>query len=291
MPNPASLRDYGDDPDLLSRNFELFELVWPGFAEQVHDAQALGLRWDACSTPFVLRNGESPVAHVGVIGVRLLLAGEEMPAGAIHAVCTHPTQRGRGHCRTLMEDALAWCAPRYQTLFLTTDKPALYERFGFRVIAESRFVGPARPGADARPPVRLDFTQEWDPILLDHMLDVRAPPSRVVSLVREKPGFLFYGCRAPLYYIEALDLIVYAEIQDGALRLHDIVARRMPSLEEIATHFPGAYERVEVYFTCDELEHQLTAESHRLDGDDYLLVRGPFVPEDTPIMLPRTARF
>ncbi len=49
-------------------------------------------------------------------------------------------------------------------------------------------------------------------------------------------------------------------------------------------------QRIEVCFASDQLDADLTPEPHPLDGEDYLMVRGPFLPLEPQFMLPRSAR-
>jgi predicted N-acetyltransferase YhbS len=117
--------------DLLGR-------VWPRLPAGVARAEALGFAWTDVSTPFVRREGERVVAHVGVIELPLVIAGRRVRVGSIHAVCTDPERRGRGLARGLMQEMLAACAGRFETLVLTTLIPGFYEAFGFRSYASTR---------------------------------------------------------------------------------------------------------------------------------------------------------
>ena len=61
--------------------------VWPRVPGAAARAGALGFPWAAVSTAFVRREGERVVGHVGVIELPLVLAGQPVRVGAIHAVC------------------------------------------------------------------------------------------------------------------------------------------------------------------------------------------------------------
>ena len=79
--------------------------------------------------------------------------------------------------------------------------------------------------------------------------------------------------------------------RDGTtLRLHDQVARRIPSLAEILARVDGPVERVEAFFAPDRLDAAFTAEPCLFDGDEWFLTRGPFLPDDVLVTLPRSAR-
>jgi GNAT superfamily N-acetyltransferase len=281
---------YTDDPALLPRVLDLLGSVFPGLPEVEATARPLGLRWEETSTPFLAWEGDMPVAHVGVLEVPLVMRGKERTVGGIHAVATHPDHRGRGHYRRTMESALAHCDTRFETLLLTTDQPRLYEPFGFRVVSESRFVGELGASGGASGFRLLDLGRESDRALLLRLLYERAPVSEILCVVSERDIFLFYECARPLRYCAELDLLLCADQADGVLKVRDIVSPRIPPLAEVLRRMTDAFERVEVYFAADRLGAGLVAEEHRLDGDDHLMVRGPFPPEGDAFMLPIPAR-
>ena len=97
------------DPRLAA----LLGRVWPRLPAGVARAGALGFAWTDVSTPFVRREGERVVAHVGVVELPLVIAGRRVRVGSIHAVCTDPDRRGRGLARGLMQETLAACAGRF----------------------------------------------------------------------------------------------------------------------------------------------------------------------------------
>jgi GNAT superfamily N-acetyltransferase len=285
---------YAQDPDLLRRVFALLDSAFPGLSGRVRGLAPSGLRWDRVSTPFVVSERGRLVAHVGVLEVPMVLDGCETLVGGMHAVCTHPEFRGRGYFRRAMNAALAWCDERYGTVALIGGPPELYAPFGFRVVPESRFVGPVLRSSPSpeRPRLRrVALDQVGDRRLLDRLLDERAQVSRRLGVVRERSVFLFTQAREPMWYAEDLDAILCLEIADGTLRLYDIVATRVPALEQVVDRIDAPLNRVEVYFTPDQLGAPLAAEPHVVDGDSWLLARGPFASVEGGLMLPRTIRF
>jgi hypothetical protein len=80
--------------------FELFEHTWPGIGARAAGVRGWGMRWEE-STPFVAFSGERVIAHVGVLPMNLVVAGNRMRVGGIHAVATHLDHRGKGRCRAL----------------------------------------------------------------------------------------------------------------------------------------------------------------------------------------------
>ncbi len=287
-------RSYADEPGLLERVYSLLDLAFPGLSAHARALGPLGLRWDQISTPFLVTNGDQPLAHVGVLEVPMVLDGRERLVGGIHAVCTHPNHRRRGYFRLTMDAALAWCDERYRTTLLIGGYSGLYEPLGFRLVRESRFV--ATVCRSGRTPHRqrlrrLDLDQPADLRILHRLLDERAPVSRRLGVVRERGVFLFTQAKQPMWYAEDLDTILCLEVADATLHLYDLVATRIPTLQEVVDRIDSRLKRVEVYFTPDQLEAQLAPEPHVVDRDSLLMARGEFLRPQDDVMLPGTARF
>ena len=285
-------RAWSEDPQLLPRVFELLDLCFPGAGLPAKErvARSLGARWDEISTPFALFENGRLVSHVGVLEHRLVVNGRPLRVGGIHAVATHPEQRRRGHGRAVLEEALAWCDERWDALELSTAEPRLYEPFGFRELRESRFVGAVRraPGRDGLCP--LDRADARDLERLRGLLAEREPVSQRLGVAEPGPVFLFVTANAPLWRVPALEAVVSLALERGTLRLYDVVARSLPTLEALLAEIPQALARVEVYFAPDKLAADLVAEEHVLGGDDRFMVRGAFPEPDGPFMLPVSAR-
>ncbi len=282
-------RDYAE-PGLMRRVFDLLDETFPGFGEVERACRARGARWEECSTPFVVEDEGRVVAHVGVLEISLVVGGREVLAGGLHAVATQLAYRGRGLGRTLMQEALAHCDARYETLVLTAGDPPVYEPHGFRIVPEHRFVCDSPPAAGHDGWRTLDLAASSDLELLHTLLRERAPVSSTLGVVRELPVFLFDTARATLSYFHDLDAVVWFTVKDSTLLLHDVVARQVPPLREILARVSGPVERVECYFVPDRLGAPFSAEPWLFDGEQYLMARGSFVVDGSPLILPRSAR-
>lgn len=97
-------------------------------------------RWraDADGDSFALvqeLNGEV-LGHIRVYGRRLWLDGAGVRCAALANVAVDAAHRGRGLARVLMEACLDECSRKgFGVSLLGTHIPALYERFGFQVVA------------------------------------------------------------------------------------------------------------------------------------------------------------
>lgn len=283
---------YQDNPELLGCVFELLDQVFSGIGDHVEAAGPLGLDWGKTSTPFVRIEGGKAVSHVGVLSLPLIIAGREVTAAGIHAVCTHPDHRGRGHYRAVMSEVVEWCDGRFETALLFTDSPGMYEPFGFRVVPESRFVPTTIPPGDPARPAglrKLDWSCRDDVALLRRLVRERSPVSTTLGVASEESVFAFNAVHLPMWYAQELDAIVSFSVDDRTVRIFDVVARRMPTWAELAAQLPAGTDRVEVCFCPDGLGLEAPAEPCAGQGHGCIMVRGTFVRDQRPLMFPRTA--
>lgn len=283
---------FAADARLSERVFDLLETAFPGVRQTAAHAAALGGAWESVSTPFVFREDDRIVAHVGVIGLTLVLLGEPATVGAIHGVVTHPGARRRGHCRRLIEEAFEYCGPRYRTLILTTEHPEYYTPFGFRVVQEHLFHARGR-SAGGRDGFRLLDPGDPDDVRrLNRLLETRQPVSEVAGVVGDKAVFCFNEGRRPLRYAADLDVLACFELEGRRLKLFDLVGRDVPPLGRLLERIPRGIDEVEICFSPDRLEVETESIPNVLDydGPSYLMVRGVFPVEHRKFMLPRSAR-
>jgi GNAT superfamily N-acetyltransferase len=262
--------------------FALLDAVWPRIAARIATAQAFGHDWRAVSTPFVAWEGGRAVAHVGVIAIPAVVAGERTVLAGIHAVCSHPDRRGIGLVRPLLEAALRNADQRCETAMLFTDKPALYEKFGFRRVQEHAFsatVAPA-PGPLRRVAV--------EPTLVNRLLALRRPVSDVYGVVDQGNLFTTDSCLmtygyGDLWYAEDLDALVVARRAPDAWDVLDVVsaADDPPGAELIGRLVAQDPAPVRLRFTPDRVRIDATPTPAAWAGD-LLMVRGPFAPEGRP---------
>ncbi len=282
-----------DDRERRGQIYLLLASIWPHLGEGIPRAERWGAAWHAVSTPFVHFEAETAIAHVGVIAVPLVVAGEAVEMAGIHAVCTRPAYRGRGFSRALMEQALAYCDARFPAAFLTTEEPELYTRYGFRLIPQQLFVSEIEPRVAEAVTRQLRLDDAADRALLERLLATRSAVSQVLGT--REPGWLFkinvslwHVIADHIHYLEELDCVVVYRIEQGTLRIYDLVAAELPPLAELVARIGQGAERLELFLIPDRLQ----AEALRpvpLAGGDNLMVRGPFA-EGIPLILPPLAR-
>lgn len=88
-------RSFSEDATLSSRLFNLLESTFAGISRTAESARALSAPCEEASTPFVRFEGDRAIAHVGVLELPMVVMGQSMIVGGIHAVCTRPKFRHR----------------------------------------------------------------------------------------------------------------------------------------------------------------------------------------------------
>jgi GNAT superfamily N-acetyltransferase len=283
-------RSFTKDATLSDRLFNLLEVVFPGISDVAERSRKLGASWETASVPFIRFHDHIAITHVGVVEIPMQLMGQDVVVGGIHGVCTHPKYRRRGYYREVMEEVLDYCNHRYNTLVLTTEQPELYKPFGFRFVGEHMFTAKCDSKGGTNGWRLLNITDNNDIQLLHTLLETRAPVSRILGIVKEKAVFCFNEGGNPLYYAEDLDAIAVMEIEDTKLKLFDLLATQICSLEAIVKRISQPIQEVEIYFTPDRLNAEVQAFPHILNGDYFLMVRGIFPVEGEKFMLPRSTR-
>lgn len=260
------------DPAERAALFRVLATAFPRLPQRVEVAARLGWSWDEMTTPFVTRVDGRLVSHVGVLEHPVRLAGRERPVAGIHAVCTDPAHRRRGHYRAAMEEALAFVDGRWSAAKLHTDQPWLYEPFGFRAVPQHRF-RLARSGGAGRGRA----VAEADLATVKGLLAARAPVSDLFA--SRDPGWLFgidvvlrTGGLGNLFLVDAPRMLVACEVVEGVLRVHDVVAAERPSLDDVLAAAPAPYCAVELWMPADRLAPD--AAPLPSAGEDLLMVRG-----------------
>jgi predicted N-acetyltransferase YhbS len=299
MPHEQYRQAYADNPTLKKQVFDLLETCFPGITQAEQESLDLGRPWEAVSTPFVRFQGNLAITHIGLLELPLVIMGQPVHVGGIHAVGTRPAFRRHGFYRQVMTEVLRYCTQRYDTLVLTTAQPALYEPFGFRVLPEARFTAAcASPGG--YPGWQLLHTHEPTALrLLHRLLETRTPVSHILGVGQEKDVFSFNAGKLPLYYAADLDVISSFLLDGTRLSVFDLIGTHIPPLQALLDRLPQPIDQVVTYFSPDRLQGEFQAFPHILQdppealggaGPDYLMVRGPFAAEGHPCMLPRLAR-
>ncbi|ASS74321.1 hypothetical protein CIG75_04525 [Tumebacillus algifaecis] len=249
--------------------------------------------WNPSYRPLSFFAEGNAVANISLFDFPIRLEGKTVRAAGIQSVMTHPDHRGQGLIRRLFDELFQRCEAQYELFFLYARDHEMYEKFGFRLVPQSHFCCDNITRApDSFTPLRaLNVHNAEDSRLLKNLFATRRPVSDVLGPINHSSSFFFAllaDAEIEIAYLPDQAAAIAYSLQDGVLHLYDIVSQQIPSLAVILSCLPTAVERVEVYFTPDQLQTEYTA--LELTTDAKLMVRGSF-PERLIFQPPPTAEF
>lgn len=254
------------------------------------DPRAIEAHPDPAWMPFALFDPDGRCTAAVEAAVMTLVA-DAVPVSvtAIRRAGVDPAWRGQGLFRDVMVAALTWCetAAPGPTLLYTADH-ALYDRFGFRPLAQFKVAGGA-PAPLARAASRIVDPRAED-ALLRRLLATRTPVSARCALGGGASLFITHVRDAEdltLAYAPDLDAIIVHEVEDDAILVVDVVAAAMPTLAQILAALPPR-PRVTVLFPTDRLDWT----GDYVAEETGLMIRGAApAAMARPFMLPPTTEF
>ncbi|KQS87773.1 MULTISPECIES: GNAT family N-acetyltransferase [unclassified Rhizobium] len=290
--HPVFRQDYFGDPAAWSA---LVALLHDTFDIDVGIQDRFGGP-DPTSMPFGYFDADGTcIANFSAFSMSVIIEGRPVKAAGFQSGAVRPQWRGRGLYRDLMNRAFSRCdAQGFELGLLLTDKPALYEPYGFRVVPQHKFVGsppPIQPWTSAR---RLSLENADDIDLLKNLLFLnRVPVSERFAVASQAEMFLlnsFFDGDVRLDYLEAFDAVAAWKEDAGTVQLLDIAGRAIPLLGDILAALGVTHEDVEVCFPPDKLGWQGMPEVHA--SGTSLMIRG--LPAESlvdPVMLSPMAEF
>ncbi|MHC2217428.1 GNAT family N-acetyltransferase [Rhizobium leguminosarum] len=285
-------QDYFGDPGWAA----LVCLLKDIFGIDIGPLQQLGGP-DPTSMPFGWFDAEGELAaNISAFGLPFVLNGRIVHAAGLQSGAVRPAWRGRGLYRDVTVKALDWCEKQgFEAVILYTDKPSLYEAYGFRAIALHRYEGPAPDPSSsvARARPRLPTTAD-DLALLQSLLKRRSPVSTSLAVTVNAAMFLINTQLDPDIRISLLEdrqaAIAWKMDEAGRFSLLDVVAADIPSLAAILGGLEIAPASVEVLFRPDKLGWDSVPQP--LESGTRLMLRGlGHATPDFPAMLSPMAEF
>lgn len=276
MQDTLTLREgYFGDPAAFRALADLLQDV---FGIDISLQMALGGP-DPTSMPFSFFDPSGRcVANFSAFSMPLVVNGRAVRAVGYQSGAVRPVYREHGLYRTLMKRAFEWAEhDGFEAGILLTDKPGLYEPYGFRTVPQFRFHGAVSqadlPGSRARD---LDLKQEADLHIVQKTLETRQPVSEIFSVARQKEMFLLNAHFDPDIRLSLLEkdaaIIAWKPKGDTSLQILDIAARHIPPLDHILASLGAHFERAEVFFPVDRLGWDGVATPHQ--GDCVLMMKG-----------------
>ena len=250
---------------------------------------------DATSMPFGwFAEDGTLAANLSAFAMPIILNGRRINAAGLQSGAVRPPWRGRGLYRDVTKKALDWCAGRgFEAVVLYTDKPALYQPYGFRSVPMHSYSGPAPFFKPERGSHNLDPLKAADLALLQDLLSRREPVSNTLSVVSSAAMFLIntqLDRDVRLSFIEDLSAAVAWKMNGQHLALLDIVSPSMPSLAAILSGLGLTPGSIEVNFRPDRLACDAAAKpaSH----GTHFMIRGiDGIELEAPAMLSPMADF
>jgi predicted N-acetyltransferase YhbS len=286
-------QDYFADPAAWTA---LVSLLSDTFGIDLDPLRRLGGA-DPTSMPFGWFDASGTlVANISAFAMPTMINGRKVNAAALQSGAVRPEWRERGLYRDVTGKALDWCAAEgFEAIVLYTDKPGLYEKYGFVSLPMHLYAGAApAPQATTALPRRLDPWNADDLRLLQAALKTRTPVSDRLAVCQSAPMFLIntqFDPDVKLSWLEDEKAVIAWKLTDvGAFLLSDVVASRIPSLGAILDGLGIAPATVEVLFAPDKVGWH--GEPRALEGGTRFMIKtdGPTIL-DAPAMLSPMADF
>jgi GNAT superfamily N-acetyltransferase len=224
-------------------------------------------------------------ANFSAFSMPMMIDGEERRVAALQSGAVQPQWRGKGLYRDLMRRAFKWVdAERFELAILYTDKPDLYQPYGFSAVPVHKFIGPAPKCEPASPTRALSMDAPEDVKLLAMLIKNRTHASHQSAPLSHPAMFLvnaFWDRTIALTHLEDHDAVV-AWRSGEVLQLLDVVGESIPSLAAITGALGTGAADVECFFVPDRLNWsgQAVIDDNRLTfmvrGDLSLLPQSPF---------------
>ncbi|WJE54966.1 GNAT family N-acetyltransferase [Bacillus cereus] len=257
--------------------FQLFEEVFHIPVQTLQNFESNGFL-DTTYKPFSYLQEGQVIANVSMFALPMLVNGEQVHAVGIQSVMTHPKYRRKGLMKQLFSKVLQEIDTKYECAILFTEKPELYEPFGFRVVQEHLMTSSCDNEQPRSSSLRkLNFYDEKDMQLIKEIVENSQPISMEFSTLNYQSAFYFnmYDAKwnEKLYYSEKLDALIVYELKDRVLHLFGVFAQIMPILDEICAEIAEPFNEVEFYFYPDELGiEEVTCKEFQ--SETYLMIRG-----------------
>jgi GNAT superfamily N-acetyltransferase len=250
--------------------------------------------WDPTYRPYSFFKGNKVVANVSMFDMPLVINGQNVKAAGIQSVMTYPSYQGKGLIRKLFVEIFSRYEHQYPLFFLYTQIPAMYQKFGFRVLSQYHFIcEDVEKIGKQKPLMELDMHNEQDANMVRKMFDKRAPVSHVFGFRHHQNAFFFQvlsgDTKVKVAYAPTLDVVLVYNRSNTTLHLYDIIGSRIPNLHVITSCFDFDFSKVEIHFSPDLLEAsevKIVTNPHQR-----LMVRGDLPTEKYHFAIPSIAEF
>ncbi|MDR6755060.1 GNAT superfamily N-acetyltransferase [Mycoplana sp. BE70] len=202
------------------------------------------------------------IANFTAFSMPLMIDGRMVKAAGLQSGAVRTEYRGRGLFRDLIRRTLERCdAHGFEAVALYTDKPALYEPYGFAIVQEHRFFGPAPQIPDEPPSARtINLGHADDLALARRLLADRVAVSQRFAVTQQSTMFLLNAAMLDGLKLSHLPeqhaIVAWRDREDGTFELLDVVAAQLPALTAILQALGIRPAKVDVAFPPDRLDWQ-----------------------------------
>ncbi|MFO1444990.1 GNAT family N-acetyltransferase [Bacillus sp. Bva_UNVM-123] len=288
--------NYSSDVTEREKLYHLFESVFGIHSGTLRDFSNKGL-WNDNYIPYTYFNGDKAVANVSAFPLAMIINGELKNCMGIQSVMTDPDYRKNGLMKVLVQKMLNDIDHTSEGAFLFTSSPQLYTPFGFKEVKQYYFKKEFNQQSIKQKYSLRKLEPLTDSIHLKMLADVFKKRQHLSTVFAPLSYLecLYFNLYDPwiyerLYFIEELKLIIVFEVQDGILRMYDVIGESIPSLEEVCSCIPYNFHSIEFYFNPDSfaLDDIMAIE---FKTENTLMARGLFQLEKGFFMMPLTSEF
>jgi GNAT superfamily N-acetyltransferase len=245
---------------------------WHALADLLQDTFHIDIRaldnlggMEPSSMPFGWFDAQGVcAANFSAFSMPTMISGQRRKVAALQSGAVRPEHRGKGLYRDLMQRAFAWIdAEGFELSILYTDKPAMYEPYGFKTAPLHKFAGPVpKSGAAVRARL-LSMDDPADVALLTGLINNRAPASALFSPLSHPAMFLvnaFWDRGISLSLLEDYDAVIAWRMGEGGVfQLLDIVAKAIPPMSAVTASLNVNAASAEAFFSPDLLDWDASA--------------------------------
>ena len=230
--------------------------------------------WGDNYEPYSIFEDGKIVANVSLNRTDLLIDGTQKRIYQLGTVMTHPDYRNRGYIRILMAEIEKDTADADGIYLFANDSVVeFYPKFGFVKGEEYLYTRTvAQTGECRMENVPMNSAEGWQK--LEKAMEMGEPLSMCAMV--ENSGLIFFYVsqfmQGNVYYDETLNAWAIAELEDGALMLHNVFAPEGVTQDAVIAAFGADVKTVSLGFVPKD-SSGFTCEAYR-EEDSTFFVKG-----------------
>lgn len=193
--------------------------------------------WGNGYITYSLLDGDIVVANVSVSIMDFLILGEKKRYIQIGTVMTESEYRGRGLCKTLMENILKEWEDKCDLIYLFANDSVLefYPKFGFVKTSEYQCSKKVNKKNKSSNIIKIDVSNKKHRELLQNIVSNTVSFSKISML--DSTSLVMFYCisfmKDSIYFIEDYNAIIIANFEESKLYLQDVFSTKEVKLDII----------------------------------------------------------